>query len=101
MSKICINSLDDSVFQIVFQHVVAICPYFICRPGEYNKPKPPPPVSRKAGEPRPVSAREVSEDRWHLRDVVLPLPRPGAPVPESGGRLSMEAIQRAEKRFLK
>ena len=46
---------------------------------------------RKAGEPRPVTAKEVSEDRWHLSDVVLPLPLPGKPVPESGGRLLMEA----------
>ena len=37
-----------------------------------------------------MTAKEVTEDRWHLSDVVLPMPRPGAPVPESGGRLSME-----------
>lgn len=48
----------------------------------------------KAGEPRPVTAKEVSEDRWHLSDVVLPLPLPGKPVPESGGRLLMEAVLR-------
>ena len=51
---------------------------------------------RKAGEPRPVTAKEVSEDRWHLSDVVLPLPLPGKPVPESGGRLLMEASQFTE-----
>lgn len=47
---------------------------------------------RRAGEGRPVSAKEADEDRWHLKDVVLPLPRPGSPVPESGGRLAMEAL---------
>ncbi|CAK9023515.1 Hypothetical protein SCF082_LOCUS16243 [Durusdinium trenchii] len=48
----------------------------------------------RAGEGRPVSAKEADEDRWHLKDVVLPLPRPGSPVPESGGRLAMEAVLR-------
>lgn len=38
-----------------------------------------------------MTAKEVSEDRWQLSDVVLPLPLPGSPVPESGGRLTMEA----------
>ncbi|CAJ1365401.1 unnamed protein product [Effrenium voratum] len=48
----------------------------------------------KAGEPRPVTAKEVHEERWQLRDLVLPLPRPSQAVPFSGGRLSMEAVLR-------
>lgn len=43
-----------------------------------------------------MTAKEVSEDRWHLSDVVLPLPLPGKPVPESGGRLLMEASKFTE-----
>lgn len=43
---------------------------------------------------RPVTAREAHEGRWRLHDLVLPLPRPGVAVVESGGRLTMEAVLR-------
>ena len=39
---------------------------------------------------RPVTAREAAEGRWRLSDVVMPVPRPGEAVGESGGRLTME-----------
>uniref|UniRef100_A0A7S4SHW8 TRUD domain-containing protein n=1 Tax=Alexandrium monilatum TaxID=311494 RepID=A0A7S4SHW8_9DINO len=43
----------------------------------------------RAGEARPLGVEEV-EGR-HLSEVVLPLPRPGEPVPECTGRLRLEA----------
>lgn len=51
----------------------------------------------QAGEARQLSLKEVHDpgnSAWRLSDVVMPLPRLGEPVPESPGRLHMEAVLR-------